>query len=55
MIRKSKLDIVVTLEVNNELSGCIVFDSKYKYYELYDEFIGQMVRDAIIHTRIYVS
>lgn len=44
--KKSRLDIIVTFEVNNKLISCIVFDAKYRYYGLYDEYIGQMVRYA---------
>lgn len=49
--KEARLDIIVTLEVNNKLSNCIVFDAKYKYYGLYDEDIGQMVRYANAVTR----
>lgn len=44
--KESRLDIIVTLEVNNELTSVIVFDAKYKYYGFYDEYIGQMVKYA---------
>lgn len=44
--KEARLDIIVSLEINGKLSSCIVFDAKYKYYELYDEDIGQMVRYA---------
>ncbi|AQR93403.1 hypothetical protein CLSAP_07010 [Clostridium saccharoperbutylacetonicum] len=49
--KESRLDIIVNLEVNNKLISCIVFDAKYKYYGLYDEDIGQMVRYANAVTR----